>query len=72
MAKISISMDDDLYRRVRAAAGQKGVSAWLSDLAAARLRSDVLHEVAEEIAMETGGPITEEEIEETRKWLGWS
>lgn len=71
VAKISISIDDDLYRRVREAAGEQGVSAWLSSAAAARLRNDALREVAHEIAMETGGPFTKEEIDEARRWLGW-
>ena len=69
VAKISISLDDDLYQRVRRAAGKEGVSAWLAATAEARLRRDILREVAEEIAEETGGPITEQEREETRKWL---
>jgi len=69
VAKISISIDDDLYQRVRLAAGKEGVSAWLAATAEARLRRDILHEVAEEIAEETGGPITEQEREEARRWL---
>jgi Arc/MetJ family transcription regulator len=69
MAKISISLDDKLYERIRLAAGNEGVSAWIAAMAAARLRKDVLHEVADEIAEETGGPFTEREMEEARKWL---
>lgn len=69
VAKISISLDDDLYQRVRLAAGKEGVSAWLAATAEARLRRDILREVANEIAEETGGPFTEQEREEARKWL---
>lgn len=69
LAKISISLDDDLYRQVRDAAGKQGVSAWLAAAASARLRADALLSVAEEIAGETGGPFTERELEEARKWL---
>lgn len=69
LAKISISLDDDLYRKVRNAAGKQGVSAWLAGAASARLRADALLSVAEEIAAETGGPLTEQELDEARKWL---
>lgn len=71
VAKISISLDDDLYQRIRRVAGKEGVSAWISDAAAARLRKDILREVADEIAEATGGPFTEEEMEEARKYLLW-
>lgn len=69
MAKISVSLEDDLYRRVRDAAGSDGVSGWLADAAAARLRANALRAVADEIAEETGGPYTEHELSEARKWL---
>jgi hypothetical protein len=69
MAKISVSLDDDLYERVRDAAGSAGVSGWLADAAAARLRADALLAVAGEIAHATGGPYTEDELSEARGWL---
>jgi hypothetical protein len=69
MAKISVSLEDDLYRRVRDAAGPAGVSSWLADAAAARLRATVLRTVAEEIAETTGGAYTEHELSEARGWL---
>ena len=34
MAKISVSLEDDLYQRVRDAAGPAGVSGWLAGAAA--------------------------------------
>jgi hypothetical protein len=69
MAKISVSLDDDLYRRVRDAAGSDGVSGWLADAAATRLRREGLRAVADEIAASTGGPYTEQELSEARTWL---
>jgi hypothetical protein len=69
MAKISVSLEDDLYQRVRAAAGADGVSGWLAEAAATRLRSNTLYAVANEIAAETGGPLTEQELSEARRWL---
>lgn len=69
MAKISVSLEDDLYQRVRDAAGADGVSGWLADAAARRLRREGLRAVADEIAAETGGPFTEDELSEARGWL---
>jgi hypothetical protein len=69
MAKISVSLEDDLYQRVRDAAGPAGVSSWLADAAARMLRSTTLAAVAHEVAAETGGPFTEAELSEARRWL---
>jgi hypothetical protein len=69
VAKISVSLDDDLYARVRAAAGASGVSGWLAHAAATRLRSDALLSAADAIATETGGPYTDRELAEARRWL---
>jgi hypothetical protein len=69
MTKISISLEDDLYERVRDAAGADGVSGWLAGAASARLRADILRAAAAEIAEATGGPYTAEELAEARKWL---
>jgi hypothetical protein len=69
MTKISVSLEDDLYERVRDAAGPNGVSSWLADAAATRLRSNTLLAVANEIAAETGGPLTEDELSEAQRWL---
>ncbi|HEY5192685.1 MAG TPA: hypothetical protein VIJ39_02290 [Solirubrobacteraceae bacterium] len=69
MAKISVSLEDSLYQQVRGAAGSEGVSGWLATAASARLRTDALLAVAEEIAHETGGPFTEQELIEARQWL---
>ena len=69
VTKISISLEDDLYRQVRDAAGVDGVSGWLATAAATRLRVEALSAVAAEIADATGGPYSEREINEARKWL---
>lgn len=69
MAKISVSLEDDLYRRVREEAGREGVSGWLAEAAAARLRANALLAVGDEIAQATGGPFTEAELEAARAWL---
>jgi hypothetical protein len=69
MAKISVSLEDELYERVREKAGTQGVSRWLADAASAQLRNEALLAVAEEIAAETGGPFTDQELAEARKWL---
>jgi hypothetical protein len=67
--KISISLEDELYRQVRDAAGSEGVSGWLATAAAARLRREALSLVAAEIADSTGGPYSEHELDEARTWL---
>jgi hypothetical protein len=69
MAKISISLDDDLYNAVRMSAGESGVSRWLGEAASARLRADALLTVASEIADRSGGPYSAQEIDEARQWL---
>jgi hypothetical protein len=69
VAKISVSLEDELYARVRKASGPEGVSGWLAVAASARLRADALRAVADEIAQETGGPFTAEELTEARQWL---
>jgi hypothetical protein len=69
VAKISISIEDDLYRRVRNAAGSDGISGWLAGAASARLRADALRAVSAEIAEATGGPYTPSELERAGEWL---
>lgn len=64
-----MSLEEGLYRRVRQAAGPAGVSGWLAEAAATRLRADALRAAAQEIAETTGGPYTERELNEAREWL---
>lgn len=69
MAKISISLEDDLYLQVQDAAGADGVSGWLAAAATTRLRVEALRSVADEIADLTGGSYSDREISEAREWL---
>jgi hypothetical protein len=69
VTKISISLEDDLYRRVQEAAGDDGVSGWLAAAAATRLRMEALRSAADEIADSTGGPYSDRELSEAREWL---
>ena len=69
VAKLSISLDDDLYQRLRADAGDAGVSAWLAEAARLRLRAQALHDAATEIAEATGGPYSRRELDEADAWL---
>lgn len=69
MAKISVSLEDELYECVREAAGPTGISGWLSEAARARLRAEALLGVSCEIAQETGGPYSDGELSEARRWL---
>ncbi len=69
VAKISVSLDDELYERVRASAGESGVSGWLAEAASARLRADALLAVSEEIASRSGGAYSADELDEARRWL---
>lgn len=69
VAKFSVSLDDELYERVRASAGEAGVSGWLAEAASSRLRAEALLGVAEEIANESGGPYSAAELDEARQWL---
>ncbi|MSP21830.1 MAG: hypothetical protein EXR66_02240 [Dehalococcoidia bacterium] len=69
--KLSISLDAELGDEVRAAARKagKGVSAWLAEAAAAKLRSEALREFLDEWQAEHG-PITPEELARAREELG--
>lgn len=69
MATISVNLHDDLYQRVLDAAGSDGVSGWLADAAATRLRTDALRAVADEVADTTGAAYTERELSEARERL---
>jgi hypothetical protein len=72
MAKFSVSLDDDLYQRVRDVTGPGGVSSWLADTALTRLHTDALRAVAKEIADATGVAYTEQELNEARQRVSLS
>ncbi len=69
--KMSISLDPNLGDEVRAAAARsgRGLSGWLADAAAAKLRAEALHEFLQEYQREHG-PFTEDELAWGRAQLG--
>lgn len=54
VARLAISIDARLARKVRKAAGRQAVSAWLADAADRKLRSEGLLRVVEEWETEHG------------------
>jgi hypothetical protein len=69
--KLSISLDAELGDEVRQAARKagKGLSAWLAEAAAAKLRNEGLRELLDEWEIEHG-PITPEELARAQEELG--
>ena len=69
--KFSVSFDPDLGDAIRAAAGRSGggISRWLADAAAAKLRSDALAEYLDEWEAEHGA-FTAEELARASRDLG--
>jgi hypothetical protein len=70
--KMSISMDAELGDEVRSAARRAGVglSAWLADAAAAKLRAEALSEFLDQWEREHG-PFTEEELRVAEERMGY-
>lgn len=68
--RISVSMNEDLARAVRAAARRSGVSlsAWLTEAAAAALRNDLLGAALHEWEQKVGG-FTAEQLAEAERIL---
>ena len=71
--KLSVSFDPDLGDAVRAAAKRtgRGLSGWLADAAAARLRVEVLADFLDGWEAEHG-PLTAEELAQATAELGLS
>lgn len=69
--KISVSFPAELGAAIREAAAKnrRGLSGWLADAAADRLRAEALAEFAAEWARESG-PVTEEELAHAEERLG--
>jgi hypothetical protein len=69
--KLSISFDPDLGDAVRAAAKRsgRGLSGWLAEAAAARLRTEALAEFLDEWEAEHG-PLTAEELAQASAEIG--
>ena len=68
MKRFAISLDADLADRVRAAAGDDAISAWLADAAETKLRSDGLISVVREWEHEHGDITAAELRAVARKW----
>lgn len=68
MAKISVSLDDELLDAIRADAPRGNVSGWLADAADRKLRARALHAFADEVEAATG-PLEARELERARAWL---
>ena len=71
-AKLSVSLDAELSDGVREAARKAGmgVSAWLAEAAAAKLRAEALSEFLDEWEAEHG-PFTAEELAQAEIQLGF-
>ena len=61
VARLAVSLEPDLAREIRRAAGRQPVSAWLAEAARQRLRSEQLLRVVEAWEAEHG-EITEAEL----------
>ena len=61
VARLAVSFDKDLARRVRRAAGKEPTSAWLADAARRKLRAEGLLEVVKDWEKEYGA-ITADEL----------
>lgn len=65
-ARIAISLDPELARRIRKAAGKQPVSAWLADAAERRLRAEGLRRVVADWEAEHG-PLSRSELAAARR-----
>jgi hypothetical protein len=54
VARLAVSFDESLARRVRRAAGKEPISSWLADAAERKLRSEGLLRVVEDWEKEHG------------------
>jgi hypothetical protein len=69
MAKISVSIDDDLLASIHEQTGPEGsVSGWLADAADRKLRAQALDAYADQVEATTG-PLTPAELTAARSWL---
>ena len=66
VARLAVSLDPALARKVRRAAGNQTTSAWLADAARSKLRSEGLLEAVEAWEAEHGR-ITETELAEAAR-----
>jgi hypothetical protein len=68
VARLAISIDKDLARAVRRAAGKEATSSWLADAARRKLRAQGLLRAVESWEAEQG-PLTEDELGAARRSL---
>lgn len=72
VVKLTVSLDDDLVAEVRqqvADGHASSVSAWLNAAARNYLEQTELKDVLAEIFAETGGPLTDDELQAARATL---
>ena len=61
-ATVTVSLPDSLVTTVREMAGHRGVSSFIGEAVEEHVRSVRLGELTAEIAANTGGPYTEDEL----------
>jgi hypothetical protein len=72
VAKVTVSLDPAVAARARrdvADGKAKSLSAWLNEAGRARAEGEDLAEVLAELFDETGGPLTDQELDEARQRL---
>jgi hypothetical protein len=68
VARIAVSLDAELAKAVRRAAGKEPISAWVADALERKLRSEGLLRVVAEFERENG-PFTEAELRAAEETL---
>jgi len=68
VAKISVSLDDELLAAIRSDTGPGGVSGWLADAADRKLRAQALRAYADDVEA-ASGPFSDIELAQARAWL---
>jgi hypothetical protein len=72
VSKVTVSLDSAVADRARqdvAEGKAKSLSAWLNDAGRARIEGEELADVLSDLFKETGGPLTEQELERARQRL---
>lgn len=70
VAKVSMSLDEDVLAQARERVGGRGVSAYVNEAVRRQLRRDALADVLAQMRA-ANGPVPEEQMEEVRRlWPG--
>lgn len=70
VAKVSMSLDEDVLAQARERVGGRGVSAYVNEAVRRQLRRDALAEVLAQMRAANGG-VADEKMEEVRRlWPG--